>query len=44
MLEQRKQIENPEYNDRHTSKYTSIHHKISGLNALVRRQKVDCQN
>lgn len=41
MLEQRKQIENREYNDRHTSKYISIHNKISRLNALVRRQRVD---
>ena len=31
-----KEIENPKYNDRYTSKYINIHSKISRPNALVK--------
>lgn len=44
ILDQRKQIGKLEYDDRHISKYIGIHNKISGLNSLVNRQRMDCQN
>lgn len=37
-----KQTENPKY-DKHKSKHISMHDKLSGLNVLVKRQRLDCQ-